>query len=151
MSEPRGTASWPELPGSAPGEPELWERYPNIRAGEVRAPLREGLRELVLARDRYRCKHCDRAGELQIDHIVPWSAGGSDKTTNLRTLCTPCNQRKSNFRYWESPRELPIGIDCDRCRVQVEGGDWGSPVQQAGMWCAACRQSSITSEPWRLI
>ena len=28
---------------------------------------------------------------MHIDHVVPWSAGGSDSSTNLRILCARCN------------------------------------------------------------
>ena len=51
----------------------------------------------ILARDGFRCVYCGRTGEevpLQIDHIVPVSAGGSDDDGNLATACSDCNLGK---------------------------------------------------------
>ena len=58
----------------------------------------------------YRCAHCgkwcgrpgkERANipddyKMEVDHIVPWSMGGSDASHNLQPLCKPCNRSKSN-------------------------------------------------------
>ena len=57
----------------------------------------------------YRCAHCGkwcgRAGGddivlkseelMEVDHITPWSMGGSDDIHNLQPLCKPCNRSKS--------------------------------------------------------
>lgn len=58
----------------------------------------------------YRCAHCGkwcgRPGrdnvtirddeKMEVDHIRPWSMGGSDEMYNLQSLCKPCNRSKSN-------------------------------------------------------
>lgn len=31
-----------------------------------------------------------------VDHVIPWSLGGSDHLSNLRALCRSCNTAKSN-------------------------------------------------------
>ena len=57
----------------------------------------------VFTRDNYKCRICGRSAQdgalLEVDHIIPKSKGGSDKTENLQTLCFECNRGKRN--KWE--------------------------------------------------
>ena len=63
------------------------------------------LRYKVLKRDNFKCCACGAAPssnpsiELQIDHIIPWEKGGETEEENLQTLCSVCNQGKSNLVY----------------------------------------------------
>lgn len=53
----------------------------------------------VLKRDNFICTYCGGKSpdvELEIDHKIPKSAGGSDSPTNLVTSCFSCNQGKSD-------------------------------------------------------
>lgn len=56
----------------------------------------------VLKRDHYKCQKCGRSPAthrslyLHIDHIVPFSNGGSNDENNLQTLCNKCNLGKGN-------------------------------------------------------
>lgn len=52
------------------------------------------VRTEVYERDLYRCVQCGTHLKLTLDHIVPWSKGGTDTPDNLQTLCQPCNSRK---------------------------------------------------------
>lgn len=60
------------------------------------------VRVAVIARDKGRCQLrysgiCLVDREIQIDHIYPWSKGGSSKDpSNLQCACGPCNRHKSN-------------------------------------------------------
>jgi hypothetical protein len=52
----------------------------------------------VLRRDNFTCRYCGRKAplvRLQVDHIVPWSAGGTNELSNLATVCVECNIGKS--------------------------------------------------------
>lgn len=53
------------------------------------------IRARIFARDDYTCRYCNaRGGELECDHVVPFSRGGSDDDDNLVTACKPCNRSK---------------------------------------------------------
>ncbi|RKX24889.1 MAG: hypothetical protein DRP45_07160 [Candidatus Zixiibacteriota bacterium] len=34
---------------------------------------------------------------MEVDHKIPWSKGGETIEENLQTLCSECNQGKSNL------------------------------------------------------
>ena len=94
--------------------PDVGERYPRVRGGE-REPICPLVRWLVWHRDGGRCKFCSSTYGVELDHVIPWSAGGEDRATNLRVLCHRCNQERSNFRYREQPRLVPVTRSCDDC------------------------------------
>ncbi len=60
------------------------------------------LRATVLIRDNCLCRMCgaspakDPAVTLHVDHIQPWSKGGTTTLDNLQTLCSVCNIGKGN-------------------------------------------------------
>jgi 5-methylcytosine-specific restriction endonuclease McrA len=62
------------------------------------------LRHLVMKRDNFRCVQCGATPALHpgttlhVDHITPYSKGGTNTLTNLQTLCQPCNIGKSNIK-----------------------------------------------------
>lgn len=57
----------------------------------------------VLKRDHYKYCSCGAspakgsAVELEVDHIIPWADGGETVLDNLQTLCSICNNGKSNI------------------------------------------------------
>jgi len=77
------------------------------------------LRIQVLERDGYTCQLCgattgdpstynpNRKVRLHVDHIVPDSQEGGIKPENLRTLCSDCNQGRSNI---QAPSETAKNI-----------------------------------------
>lgn len=62
----------------------------------TRVRIPQGVRNLILRRDGYRCMACgeDDRTLLQIDHRVPVALGGGNDPDNLRVLCAICNRRK---------------------------------------------------------
>jgi HNH endonuclease len=119
------------------------------RTTEERAPIARWMRVLILSRDGWRCRVGGTCtGPLQVDHITPWSAGGSDLTTNLRALCRQCNADRSN-RAWDghAERVLPIAWWCTSLTPDGMCADAG-PVEcdcmQVASWCANCHQFGTT-------
>lgn len=55
----------------------------------------DAIRQRVFERDDYTCRYCGaRGGELECDHVMPISRGGSNDLTNLVTACSSCNRKK---------------------------------------------------------
>lgn len=53
----------------------------------------------VFKRDRFTCGYCGQHPPdvlLEVDHIIPVAAGGSDEPTNLVTACWDCNRGKAD-------------------------------------------------------
>lgn len=133
------------------------ERANVTRRGE-RVAIPKWIRQLVHRRDNWTCQHCratpfartrDRySGVLHVDHIVPWSAGGSDRTDNLRTLCKSCNEDRSNFVTGYEQPAIPIVRICAPCLT-------GAPVPPDGeiitVFCAHCHCESWALPGWQIL
>lgn len=66
-------------------------------------------RQFVWKRDGGTCCHCSAVEDLQFDHIIPRSRGGSGRAANVELLCGGCNNRKKTRLSTPS-----IGCDGDR-------------------------------------
>lgn len=77
------------------------------------------LRNYILERNGYTCQlcgagpgdpdpfHADRKIRLHVDHMIPVSQGGADDESNLRVLCSACNQGRANV---QPPSETALNI-----------------------------------------
>src|SRR5919202_1498850 len=55
------------------------------------------VREYLLTKFERRCVYCGASDiQLEIEHVVPRSKGGSNRVSNLAIACHPCNQVKGN-------------------------------------------------------
>jgi 5-methylcytosine-specific restriction endonuclease McrA len=67
-------------------------------AAQTAAPRRDGIpREVKLfvwQRDHGCCVACGSNRDLEFDHVIPLSLGGSSTERNLQLLCADCNRRK---------------------------------------------------------
>jgi hypothetical protein len=61
-----------------------------------RIPIPEDVRIFVWRRDQGRCARCGSKDNLEFDHIIPVSQGGSNTTRNIELLCEKCNRSKSD-------------------------------------------------------
>lgn len=49
------------------------------------------LRQEILSRDGHQCVNCGAQAELEVHHVVPLHRGGTNKRTNLVTVCRGCH------------------------------------------------------------
>ena len=93
---------------------ESLERLPVVGRG-----ISPQLRSKILERNGYTCQLCgagpgdrdpfnpSRRIRLDIDHIIPISADGTDDPDNLRVLCSSCNQARGNI---QTPSETALNL-----------------------------------------
>lgn len=113
--------------------PLAGQRWPVIRTGE-RIELPRWYRRAIARRDGWACRIChaiDQGEQWEVDHIIPWSAGGSDDSTNLRLTCQACNQQRGN-RADPFARSMPPVIS------QCEDEGYGAPCDTR-VWCGPHR------------
>lgn len=58
--------------------------------------ITEDVKDSVWNRDGGKCIQCGDNENLEFDHIIPFSEGGSNTKRNIQLLCQPCNRKKSN-------------------------------------------------------
>ncbi len=61
-----------------------------------RQRIPDDVRSFVWHRDGGKCVQCGSTVDLEYDHIVPVSKGGSSTERNVQLLCVACNRRKSD-------------------------------------------------------
>lgn len=75
-------------------------------AEKAGAELPRWLRFEILKRDGFRCTYCGagrtQGAVLQVDHVKPKAAGGSDDPSNLTTACDDCNAGKAARKLGEA-------------------------------------------------
>ena len=74
---------------------ELLRRPRRVPSGREYQRIEHDTRTFVWARDRGRCCSCGSNRNLQFDHIIPKSLGGSNIAENVELLCETCNLRKN--------------------------------------------------------
>ena len=62
--------------------------------GTSRIPIPEDVQVMVWNRDGGKCVKCGSAENLEFDHIIPISKGGSNTAKNIQLLCEHCNRSK---------------------------------------------------------
>jgi len=58
--------------------------------------ISNSVRGEVFIRDQGKCVNCGINENLEFDHVIPFSKGGSNSAANIQLLCSSCNQQKSD-------------------------------------------------------
>lgn len=119
VRELREDEKWPILTHNdsdqlKPGEYHLVETPPAKTSINFARNISGRLRAEVLDRNGFTCQMCGltpgdidpntgRKVRLHIGHIVDKSIGGKDELSNLRTLCSTCNQGAKNVTSVKPP------------------------------------------------
>ena len=76
----------------------LENRYSETRENNdsQRKPIPEKVKMFVWQRDHGKCVYCGTNENLEFDHIIPVSKGGSNTARNIQILCEKCNREKSD-------------------------------------------------------
>lgn len=88
-----------------------YKKNPKSRLHQKNFKLWKRITKEVFARDDYTCKYCGvRGGVLEVDHVVPFSKGGSDELWNLAAACRKCNRQKRDktvdeFKLWQDQQK----------------------------------------------
>lgn len=82
-------------------ERRKFERLKNKFSGDKeikinRPKIPENVRIEVWRRDQGCCVQCGSRENLEYDHIIPVSKGGSNTARNIELLCEKCNRSKSD-------------------------------------------------------
>ena len=78
--------------GSQEGESSQFARTPKPNNRHIPASIREK----IWNRDAGRCVICGSTVDIEYDHMIPFSRGGSHSVNNIRILCKKCNRSRSN-------------------------------------------------------
>jgi 5-methylcytosine-specific restriction endonuclease McrA len=81
----------PRLRRLPKGRPE-WAKKVTLETSNSR--ISHDTRLFVWTRDAGCCRNCGSTSNLQFDHIIPRSWGGSGDSENVELLCRDCNLEK---------------------------------------------------------
>jgi len=75
---------------------QLYRPSTDEESSGERERIPERVRFEVWRRDGGKCARCGSRENLEYDHIVPVSKGGSNTARNIELLCQRCNREKSD-------------------------------------------------------
>ncbi|MBF0458346.1 MAG: HNH endonuclease [Nitrospirae bacterium] len=141
LRELRDQEGWPILSHHdnadlKPGQYLLREKPPETAIVVFSPVISARLRAMVLDRNGFTCQMCGltpgdidpftgRKARLHIGHIVDRSHGGKDELSNLRALCSTCNQGAKNITT-EKPSTIWLLTQIRRAGIDEQRSvyDW---------------------------
>lgn len=87
-----------------------------------------------------KCAYCGSDKNITLDHVIPRSLGGVDKTPNVVACCESCNRDKSHFKWGEWYMKQDF-FNFERYNKILE---WITPEKIANMYCYKKRRNNCT-------
>jgi len=81
---------------SSANDPNFFEEHFCKDVSPKRNHIPSNVKREVWRRDVGRCSKCGSRENLEYDHIIPVSKGGSNTSRNIELLCQSCNRKKSD-------------------------------------------------------
>jgi hypothetical protein len=86
--------------------------------------IRQKRRLEIYCRDGMSCRYCGVGVEsgiiLTLDHVVPVSDGGTNRTDNLITACSPCNSRRGAMSIDVWCKSIGIDVESIYCQLALD-------------------------------
>lgn len=82
--------------------------------GKTSSKIKKTTRYSVFLRAGFKCQCCGAKPTqtndvvLHIDHVIPRSIGGTNDIINLQSLCSECNQSKTNAFAYDHNQEVDL-------------------------------------------
>jgi hypothetical protein len=73
-----------------------WEAIANKETEKRSRRVSTEVKRAVFERDEGKCVKCGSSENIEYDHDIPFSKGGSNGVRNIQLLCKECNRQKSN-------------------------------------------------------
>jgi hypothetical protein len=96
LDDPAQRAEWECLNDLMMDAYNTWLRQVYRQVPAPSRYLSNLVKEEVFERDGGQCVKCGSTRDLQFDHVIPYTRGGSRTAANIQLLCGDCNRAKSN-------------------------------------------------------
>jgi 5-methylcytosine-specific restriction protein A len=82
-----------------------WKR---VRAQAIKQAIDSGVHNCTICGVGLDYEYSQRPSSAEVDHLLPYSKGGTDTLDNVTVICRWCNQRKGNGRNLTVPQPKTI-------------------------------------------
>jgi hypothetical protein len=96
LDNPGWRAQWEHVNGLMMDAYDTWLRQAYRKVPAASRYISDPVKQEVFERDGGQCVKCGSTRDLQYDHVIPYSRGGSNTAANMQLLCGDCNRAKSN-------------------------------------------------------
>lgn len=107
--------TWQQHQRPSREEPPSEIPAPNGEMTEYDRPPNQTIRYKIYERDGFCCLYCgdnlkDKVRSICLDHVIPYSKGGTNRPKNLATACKKCNSIKGDRTPKECGFSWPQGL-----------------------------------------